>query len=162
MSHLKTVESNVHNCCTLVYSLSPLFHAIAVKVVFHCYFISCKICFGAHLTHLKYMFLHVNRTIITSTAVHCLCSKRFSDNLYVCSMTVFVHVYFQNRISEKPSCHETQRVLSDGICSVGAGVYIEPEVHLRNCVVLPHRNVGDAQGCPRRTGNRFGNAEGRA
>ena len=52
--------------------------------------------------------------------------------------------YFQNRISDKPSCHETNRVLSDGICTIGAGVYIEPEVHLRNCVVLPHRIVSDS------------------
>ena len=51
---------------------------------------------------------------------------------------------FYHRVSEKPSCHETQRVLSDGVCSVGAGVYVEPEVHLRNCVVLPRHTVTDS------------------
>ena len=48
---------------------------------------------------------------------------------------------FYHRVSEAPSLHEVQRVLSDGVCSVGAGVYVEPEVHLRNCVVLPRQTV---------------------
>ena len=49
-----------------------------------------------------------------------------------------------HNISDKPPCHEQNRVLSDGICSVGAGVYIEPEVHIRNCVVLSKHKVSDS------------------
>ena len=51
---------------------------------------------------------------------------------------------FYHRVSETLSCHEVQRVLNDGVCSVGAGVYIEPEIHLRNCVVLPKQTVTES------------------
>lgn len=49
-----------------------------------------------------------------------------------------------HRISEQTSCHEAQRVLNDGVCTVGAGVFVEPEIHLRNCVVLPNQNVAES------------------
>jgi len=52
-------------------------------------------------------------------------------------------------MSDKPTCQELQRVLksknvilnSDGITTIGGGVFVEPEIHLRNVVVLPFRNV---------------------
>jgi hypothetical protein len=32
----------------------------------------------------------------------------------------------------------------DGITTIGAGVYIENEIHLMNCVVLPFKTVTDS------------------
>ena len=43
-----------------------------------------------------------------------------------------------HRETDEISCHDSMRVLSDGITVVGAGVFVEPEVHLRNCVILPN------------------------
>jgi NDP-sugar pyrophosphorylase family protein len=43
-----------------------------------------------------------------------------------------------HRESEEISCHDSMRVLSDGITVIGAGVFVASEVHLRNCVVLPN------------------------
>ena len=49
-----------------------------------------------------------------------------------------------HRETEGTPCHEYLRVLSDGITVLGAGVYVEPEVHLRNCVVLPNISVKES------------------
>jgi hypothetical protein len=32
----------------------------------------------------------------------------------------------------------------DGITTIGAGVFVEPEIHLRNVVVLPFKNVNES------------------
>lgn len=48
------------------------------------------------------------------------------------------------------SCKEFLKVkylilnTSDGITTIGGGVYVEPEIHLRNVVVLPFRNVSES------------------
>ncbi len=35
-------------------------------------------------------------------------------------------------------------IFIDGITTIGAGVFVEPEIHLRNVVVLPFKNVSDS------------------
>ena len=44
-------------------------------------------------------------------------------------------------LNEGPSPDEIHRILKNGISTVGGGVTIEPEIFLRNCVILPSRNV---------------------
>jgi hypothetical protein len=34
-------------------------------------------------------------------------------------------------------------ILSDGITTIGAGVFIEAEAHIKNCVIMPFQSVKD-------------------
>ncbi|CDW89701.1 mannose-1-phosphate guanylyltransferase [Stylonychia lemnae] len=51
--------------------------------------------------------------------------------------------YYQSQ-SFQFNCHEQQRVLKDGVTTIGGGVTVEPELHLRNVVVLPFRTVSES------------------
>jgi len=57
-------------------------------------------------------------------------------------------------MSGKPTCQEIYRILKsnftfnyiiiDGVTTIGGGVFVEPELHLRNVVVLPFKTVNES------------------
>ncbi|TNV79051.1 hypothetical protein FGO68_gene15664 [Halteria grandinella] len=51
---------------------------------------------------------------------------------------------FYHSITGKPTCQEIYRVLKNGVTTIGGGVFIEPELHLRNVVVLPFKRVNES------------------
>lgn len=51
---------------------------------------------------------------------------------------------FYHSMTGKPTCQEIYRVLKNGVTTIGGGVFIEPELHLRNVVVLPFKRVNES------------------
>ena len=63
---------------------------------------------------------------------------------------------FYHSMTGKPTCQEIYRVLKskvyifyeiiflDGITTIGGGVVVDPELHLRNVVVLPFKTVHES------------------
>lgn len=48
------------------------------------------------------------------------------------------------RNPKKEAIVEADRVIKDGVTTIGCGVFIEPELLIRNCIILPNKAVDES------------------